>query len=125
MGVITRSIRQRRPLLWSLGALLIGIQGCGPRAAVPPPAFSMAASELSSTEGAEIYNRYCQTCHGESGKDQLTWTSSSPSVARSTEELRAIIRDGRRGDSGLMPAWNGILDEREIAMVTHWIEEHR
>ncbi len=79
--------------------------------------------------GQELYTKYCLTCHGEEGYGDGPMTRlmnmepadlSEPAAmnALSNEELVASIVDGA---GEFMPAWEGILDEAEVAALASYI----
>lgn len=63
--------------------------------------------------GAELYRQHCSTCHGTGGRPVLP---TAPDFTQHTTLLKpdltllASIRRGR----GAMPAYDGVLREREI-----------
>jgi len=63
--------------------------------------------------GADLYRRHCTSCHGSDGRPVLP---AAPDFSRPTALLKpdltllAAIRGGR----GAMPAYSGILRDREI-----------
>ncbi|HET9978625.1 MAG TPA: cytochrome c [Burkholderiaceae bacterium] len=69
--------------------------------------------------GAELYRRHCASCHGNNGQPVLP---AAPDFTRPTALLKpdlallATVRSGR----GAMPAYQGLLRDREILdIVTH------
>ncbi len=80
--------------------------------------------------GQVLYRKYCLACHGEEGYGDGDMTRllkmeprdlSEPAAmnALSNEELVARIVDGA---GKLMPAWEGILDDAEIAALVCYIQ---
>ena len=71
---------------------------------------AMAADNF---KGADLYRRHCASCHGADGRPVLT---AAPDFSRPTALLKpdlsllATIRSGR----GAMPAYAGLLRDREI-----------
>ena len=63
--------------------------------------------------GAELYRQHCSTCHGAGGRPVLPtapdFTQHTP-LLKPDLTLLASIRRGR----GAMPAYDGVLREREI-----------
>jgi cytochrome c6 len=73
-------------------------------------AHALAADVL---RGAELYGRHCAACHGANGRPVLP---AAPDFSQPTALLKpdlsllASIRAGR----GAMPAYQGVLRDREI-----------
>jgi cytochrome c6 len=70
--------------------------------------------------GANIYNEHCVTCHGANGKGVIAGTPDflQPSfMTKGDFQLKATIKAG----SGIMPAYEGILKDREIMDVIAYI----
>lgn len=72
-------------------------------------------------EGQELYNAYCQLCHGGLGEGQQMGKPLTDSVANrlSDQDLLAVITDGRSGTG--MAAWGGSLSETEIFDIGSYI----
>ena len=72
-----------------------------------------AATAGDALAGAELYNRHCLACHGADGRPVLPM---APDFSRPTALLKpdltllAAIRAG----SGAMPAYAGLLRDRQI-----------
>lgn len=80
------------------------------------PALVLASAPIHAADvlhGAELYQRQCVQCHGARGKPVLP---AAPDLSRPTALLKpdlallASIRAGR----GAMPAYLGLLRDREI-----------
>lgn len=76
-----------------------------------------SAGDLAS--GARLYRQHCAACHGSTGRPVLP---SAPDLTRPTALLKpdlallTAIRNGR----GAMPAYAGVLRDRDILdIVTH------
>jgi putative heme-binding domain-containing protein len=84
-------------------------------------------SILSSTalagvgEGQELYNAYCQICHGELGEGQTMGKplTDGPANRLGDQELIDVITEGRAGTG--MVAWEGSLTEVEIFDIASYI----
>lgn len=72
-------------------------------------------------EGQELYNAYCQLCHGGLGEGQQMGKPLTDSTANrlSDQDLLAVITDGRSGTG--MAAWGGSLSETEIFDIGSYI----
>ena len=72
-------------------------------------------------EGQELYNAYCQICHGELGEGQTMGKPLTDGMANrlSDEDLLAVITDGRAGTG--MVAWAGSFSDEEIFDVASYV----
>jgi len=72
-------------------------------------------------EGQELYDAYCQICHGGLGEGQAMGKPVTDSQASglSDNELIGVISGGRSGTG--MAAWGGSLSEQEIIDVASYI----
>ena len=71
-------------------------------------------------QGASVYNEHCVVCHGANGKGVIAGTPDflQPNfLARPDFEFKKFIKAGR----GIMPAYDGILKDREILDVIAYI----
>lgn len=72
-----------------------------------------AAHAADPARGAQIYNTHCASCHGVNGVSVMP---TAPNFARSERmlqpdfQLLAAIKSGRAA----MPAYNGVLPDRDI-----------
>lgn len=97
---MTRSCALARTLRWPL-ALLAWVAAVAPAHASDP------------LRGAEIYQRFCAQCHGNSGRPVLPLApdfTRQERLLQSDLALLASIRAGR----GAMPAFQGTLRDRDI-----------
>ena len=106
-----------------------------PRAAITPattapaaaaPAPPVAPAPYETRVGREVYQHYCQTCHGDSGAgdgfnafnlDPRPRDFSDPAFQKKTDaDTRDAIRRGGAGVglSPLMPPWGRTLSDRQI-----------
>ena len=72
-------------------------------------------------EGQELYNAYCQICHGALGEGQIMGKplTDAPANRLSDQELIDVITDGRAGTG--MAAWEGSLSEVEIFDIASYV----
>ncbi len=72
-------------------------------------------------EGQELYDAYCQVCHGGIGEGQTMGKSLTDTMANrlSDEDLIAVITDGRAGTG--MAAWGGSFSEEEIFDIASYV----
>jgi cytochrome c6 len=79
-------------------------------------AFAMvcaAASAASPDRGQDLYAKHCAHCHGATGRAVFPGTPDfkrTPVLLRPDAQLIASIRRGK----GVMPAYDGLLREREL-----------
>jgi mono/diheme cytochrome c family protein len=79
-----------------------------------------AATAADYFNGREIYETYCQTCHGFDGKSMepgMPDFSRGDALFRPDSDLFAQIRQGK----GVMPAYRGMLTDSEIRDVIAYL----
>lgn len=94
------------------------------------PAYSSAAAG-DSNRGAEVYSRYCQSCHGADGKGaQAAGSIVDPSFLSlvSDQDLRAIVIAGRPDLAH--PDWKGYvpgqpLTASQVSDLVAWLASKR
>lgn len=98
-GLHARATRPRVPALLAVAALLAATAAPGHAA--------------DTTNGARLYRQHCTGCHGHDGRPVLP---AAPDLSRPTALMRgdlallALVRSGR----GAMPAYAGVLKDREV-----------
>ena len=83
---------------------------------------AVSATSLAGVgEGQELYNAYCQICHGVLGEGQTMGKplTDGPANRLADQELIDVITDGRAGTG--MVAWEGSLSETEIFDIASYI----
>ncbi len=76
------------------------------------------ASEKAKIEAGEnVYNNYCQNCHG----DRLANTGQTFDLRRLTAGDRARFDNSVRNGKSQMPPWKDVLSDEEIDQVWHYI----
>jgi mono/diheme cytochrome c family protein len=70
--------------------------------------------------GENVYNNYCQVCHG----DGLVSTGQIFDLRRLTANDRARFDGSVRNGKNQMPPWKGALTDEEIEQVWHYIRAH-
>ena len=91
----------------------------------PAPAAKAPPSAASISNGQALFKRYCQGCHGETGrgdgpaakflKGKLPDLGDKTTIARRTDaDVHDLIAKGKKGESGAMPAFDGRLKDPEI-----------
>lgn len=87
--------------------------------------------EGNPEHGKQLYQRYCISCHGNSGKGDGVMTSLVPIKPAdhtdgglmgrlSNKRMSAIIMHGE-GKGGYMPAWSGILNDNDANALVSYI----
>jgi len=118
----------RRPTTTAIALLVLS--GCEPGVAPAPS----AANAASPAQSAALFLEHCAICHGEIGDGHgprrgslfrkppdfrdLGWRAG-----KTLPELRAIIRDGRRGTD--MPPWRTLGEPAIAGLAEHvlWLGE--
>jgi len=75
-------------------------------------------------QGAKVYSKNCKNCHGVAGVAQLPGLpdfSRAQGVMKSDNDLLQFVRNG----SGMMPAYRGLLSDRDILDVIAYIRTLR
>lgn len=99
----------RRQLSFQLLAILITLAS---------PSVSMAAGDVF--KGKEVYQRHCMGCHGGSGEGIMPGMPNfarGDRLFRTDRELEDAIRDG----NGVMPSFNGLLDDDDMRDVVAFL----
>jgi cytochrome c oxidase cbb3-type subunit 3 len=80
---------------------------------VPVAAEAPAPATSEAEEGAKIFTKYCQVCHGEGGKGDICpdLTDKEWIYGNSDEQLFQAISGGRPGG---MPDWGTRLSQKQI-----------
>jgi len=103
--------RHRRRVVACLGlASLVGLTG----------SFASVAHAADVFKGHEIYRSFCETCHSMDGQGQVPGVPNfirGEGLRRSDLGLFEILQSGK----GSMPAYRGILAEREILDVISYL----
>jgi mono/diheme cytochrome c family protein len=77
--------------------------------------------------GEATYRRYCIGCHGADGRANGGVTGAdfvahkSELSAKPDAELTAAVRDGKRGERGVMPSHRPVLNDAQIDEVIAYV----
>lgn len=80
--------------------------------------YAVAAGDVF--KGKETYQRYCLGCHGPSGEGMMPGMPNfarGDRLFRTDRELTDAVKDG----NGVMPAFYGILEDKQIEDVVAYI----
>lgn len=114
-------------------AAVIALTGCAKSSQSAATAASAAAENpASASDGATIYNENCSSCHQADGKgipEAFPPLAGNPTVTGTPVAVIAIVKDGLEGRvtvggqaySGIMPRWQGVLSDEQIASVISYI----
>jgi mono/diheme cytochrome c family protein len=128
-------------LIRVVAVLLLAAAGCARRPVSPPNAAAAkppAAPPYELRLGREVFQHYCQTCHGETGAgdgfnafnlDPRPRDISDPAFQKkkTDAELADAIQRGGAGVglSALMPPWGRTLSRAEVDEVVLYIRSLR
>lgn len=81
--------------------------------AVPLLLAAAPAGAADVLRGADLYQRHCAHCHGGSGRPVMP---TAPDFARPGVLFKPdpVLLESIRGGRGAMPAYQGVLRDREI-----------
>ena len=92
---------------------------------------SLSGGPSATEEGAEIYAENCAACHGEAGGGIRELGAPSPrdrfllpfnrSVVRHADDQASIVAQITKPQHGVMPVWDGRLDDTTIKMLTVYV----
>ncbi len=79
---------------------------------------AVSAQDKAKIEAGEnVYNTYCQVCHG----DRLVSTGQTFNLRRLTANDRARFENSVRNGKNQMPPWKDVLSAEEIDQVWSYI----
>jgi len=102
--------RQRKRIRSLAGAALV--------VGLAPPALAQQPAGASQAErGREVYEQYCQTCHG---PDMVNPGTASSDLRRFPPEARNRFNDSvLNGKAPGMPSWRGLVTAEELDLL--WV----
>jgi cytochrome c6 len=83
-----------------------------------------AAWAADPQKGGKLYTKNCKSCHGADGMGQMPGLPDfrrGEGLMRSDNDLLQFIRNG----SGMMPAYRGLLSDRDILDVISYLRTLR
>ncbi len=115
-------------------ALALAVAGCAKSVHGPTAAASAAAAKnpASASDGAVVYLANCSSCHQTNGQGvpgAFPPLAGNPVVTGNPTAVIAIVKNGLEGRvvvngeaySGIMPHWNGLISDEQIAAVITYI----
>jgi len=85
---------------------------------------ALPVSAANPQQGSKFYTKNCQNCHGATGVAQMPGLpdfSRGQGLLSSDNDLMQFIRNGR----GMMPAFRGLLSDRDILDVIAYLRTLR
>jgi mono/diheme cytochrome c family protein len=131
-GVTPNSRRIARAFLV---ALLVGVAACAKTTssgASGSASAAIAQNPASASDGAVVYITNCSSCHqtnGEGVPGAFPPLAGNPTVTGNPVAVIAIVKHGIGGKivvnasaySGIMPPWEGLISDDDIAAVVTYI----
>ena len=77
---------------------------------------SSASDQDETPDGKTIYEKYCESCHGNNGELSLNGAKKFSESTLNVEERILVITNGRN----LMTPFKGILNDAEIEAVANY-----
>jgi mono/diheme cytochrome c family protein len=116
-------------------ALILTIAGCaksGHATSVASASAAVAKNPASASDGGAIYIANCSSCHQTDGKGvpgAFPPLAGNPVVTGNPVAVIAIVKNGLEGRvavngeaySGIMPRWQGLLSDEQLADVITYI----
>jgi mono/diheme cytochrome c family protein len=98
--------------------------GGGDKATVAPPTTvattTTATGGAATASGAQIFSNNCESCHGPMGAGGHVGPNLQKSpVAGHLDQVENQVRHG----GGAMPPFSGVLSDKEIDAVAHYVVE--
>lgn len=118
-----------------LVALVLALPSCAKSSKGAESAASAAAvakNPASASDGAVVYIANCSSCHQANGQGvpgAFPPLSGNPVVTGNPVAVIAIVKNGLDGKivvngsaySGIMPRWNGLISDQQLAAVITYI----
>ena len=108
-----------------LGACATGCGGGGkatsePTASEPTATTATKPGGAQAASGAKLFSDNCETCHGPEGAGGHVGPNlQKSSVAENLARVEKQVRNG----GGAMPPFTGVLSDKEIETVAHYVVE--
>lgn len=103
-------------------ALVLGM------ALIPAVLAAQSIQQGDAKKGKAHYEQYCAICHGARGlgNGSMAKATSPPAPKLTTREIReksdeAVLNAIANGVGGSMPAWRGVLNDRQLRDVVAYV----
>ena len=97
---------------------------------------SLAYDAKRYTQGLQLYQQHCSSCHGKQAEGAIQWHQKNaqgqfpPPPLNGTGHtwhhsyalLVKIIKEGTSATGGNMPAWQGRLSDQQIDDILYWVQ---
>lgn len=87
---------------------------------VASDALAQGFDAKKASEGEQVYENYCFTCHGEKLRSTGQTFDLRKLKASERERFDRSVRQGK----GQMPPWAGVLSDEEIDQIWHFIRQN-
>lgn len=115
-----------------LAAMLAGCAKGSQSSSSAAVSAAVRQNPASASDGAVVYGANCSSCHQADGKGiagAFPPLAGNPAVTGNPVAVIAIVKNGLEGRvvvngaaySGIMPRWNGLLTDEQIAAVISYI----
>ncbi len=99
-----------------------------PEAAPAAPEAAPTAASSAPTDGKQIFEIYCQSCHqadgsGKVGDNVMAANYKERLAAKTDDELFNSVKNGFTGTIGTMPAWGPSLSDEQIKAVLAYVRK--
>jgi mono/diheme cytochrome c family protein len=118
-----RSLRQMGSWTQGISGLLPseldGIAHHLKRQGLPSSGRDLIGKRGSSSNGSELYDRFCKACHGENGKGDVAVALNQEGLLNKADDqfIMATLLNGRENTA--MPGWSLLEDEQLVDLLTY------
>lgn len=88
------------------------------------PMEELATDADAKAAGKKLFAANCAVCHGASGEGMGNFPNLADAewiYGGSTAEIKDTIMHGRNGDAGSMPAWDKVLGEDKVHVISSYV----
>ncbi|MFI3246115.1 MAG: c-type cytochrome [Ferrimonas sp.] len=85
---------------------------------------TLAIDPKATDIGRKLFAANCTVCHGQDGKGMANFpdlTDKEWIYGNSPSDIKATIMHGRNGALGSMPAWDNVLGEDKVQLVSAYV----
>ncbi len=85
---------------------------------------TLAVDQKATEIGRKLFAANCTVCHGQNGKGMANFpdlTDKEWIYGNSPSDIKATIMHGRNGALGSMPAWDNVLGEDKVQLVSAYV----